>query len=114
MLEANCSFCLRISFSLPPPLLFKRGSNNFLFIMFFANTFFSLANKNPGNRQIRTICSRLNSSLDDIQLICKNSRPGIIGLCETFLNEKIQLLMDIPGYNSIFLNRKIAKKKGGG
>ena len=24
----------------------------------------------------------MNSSLDDIQLICKNSRPGIIGLCE--------------------------------
>ena len=54
----------------------------------------------------------LNSSLDDIHLICRNSRPGIIGLCETFLNEKNQLLMDIPGYNSIFLNRKITKRGG--
>ena len=29
----------------------------------------------------------LNSSFDDIQLLCRDSCPAIIGLCETFLNE---------------------------
>ena len=52
----------------------------------------------------------LNSSFDDIQLLCRDSCPAIIGLCETFLNENNQVLLDIPGYMSIFLNRKMGKK----
>ena len=54
----------------------------------------------------------LNCSFDDIQLLCRNSCPAIIGLCETFLSEKNQVLLDIPGYMSIFLNRKTAQKGG--
>ena len=54
----------------------------------------------------------LNSSFDDIQLLCRGSCPAIIGLCETFLNENNQVLLDIPGYMSIFLNRKMGKKGG--
>ena len=55
----------------------------------------------------------LNSALDDIQLyIGRNSRPGIIGLCGAFSNEKNQLLMDIPGCKSMFINRKMAEKGG--
>jgi len=37
----------------------------------------------------------LNSSLDDIQIICRNFHLGIIGLCEICLNEKNQQLMDM-------------------
>ena len=54
----------------------------------------------------------LNSSFDDIQLLCRDSCPAIIGLCETFLNENNQVLLNIPGYTSIFLNRKMGKKGG--
>ena len=54
----------------------------------------------------------LNSSFDDIHLLCRDSCPAIIGLCETFLNENNQVLLDIPGYMSIFLNRKMGKKGG--
>ena len=54
----------------------------------------------------------LNSSFDYIQLLCRDSCPAIIGLCETFLNENNQVLLDIPGYMSIFLNLKVGKKGG--
>ena len=39
-------------------------------------------------RVVHLNAQQLNSSLDDMQLICRNSHPGIIGLCETYLNEK--------------------------
>ena len=54
----------------------------------------------------------LNSSFDDIQSLCRNSCPTLIGLCETFLNVNNQVHLDISGYMSIFLNREMGKKGG--
>ena len=52
----------------------------------------------------------LNFSFGDIYTLCKDLCPAIIGLCETFLNEKNQVIWGISGYMSIFLNRKTGKK----
>ena len=48
----------------------------------------------------------MNSPFDNIELLCRNSRPAVIGIHETFWSNENQRLMDIPGYTSMFLTLK--------
>ena len=42
----------------------------------------------------------LSSSQDQLKLICEDSlRPDVLGICETFVTEQTDLLLELPGYN---------------
>ena len=48
----------------------------------------------------------LCSSFDELALIVSGGTPDVIGLCETFLDSKKNILLDIPGYRMERLNMK--------
>ena len=53
----------------------------------------------------------LSSSLDQLKLICEDSsRPDILGICETFVTEQTDLLLELLGYNCEKTHRKKLSK----
>lgn len=57
-------------------------------------------------------CQGLYSSFSDLESTCRELRPDCIGLCETFITQQTESLLDIPGYTSHFLHRKQMKRGG--
>ena len=54
----------------------------------------------------------LCSSFDELKRIVSDGTPDVIGLCETFLDSKKDILLDIPGYRMERLNRKQMARGG--
>ena len=54
----------------------------------------------------------LCSSFDELKRVVSVGTPDVIGLCETFLDSKKDILLDIPGYRMERLNRKQMARGG--
>ena len=54
----------------------------------------------------------LGLSFDKLKRIVSGGTPDVIGLCETFLDSKKDILLDIPGYRMETLNRKQMARGG--
>ena len=54
----------------------------------------------------------LCSSFDELKRIVSDGTPDAIGLCETFLDSKKDILLDIPGYRTERLNSKQMARGG--
>ena len=57
-------------------------------------------------------CQGLCSSLTDVMTMCRQIRPDVLGLCETFLSRQTDILVDIPGYTSNFVHRQESARGG--
>ena len=53
-----------------------------------------------------------DSSFDVLKRIVSDGTPGVIGLCETFLDSKNDILLDIPGYRMERQNKKQMARGG--
>ena len=55
---------------------------------------------------------RLCSSTDQLRQIVSDGQPGVVGLCETFLNSNNEMLLDIPVYKMERINHRRMTKGG--
>ena len=55
---------------------------------------------------------RLYLSFDELKRIVSDGTPDFIGLCETFLDSKKDIILEIPGYRMERLNRKQMARGG--